>query len=361
MTIAHRVESTSTETRSCPPGLRAIGGQDDLASSPTGDGQSWVGTLFHAEPWRRAVEAAFDLTIESFVPASEPDGSAWYSVLSDVRGERVVSTPFSDFCDPDLMTRAGWSEFTAHLRSFGRPVTLRPFANPVALADRTFEHRRELLWHGVDLADGADAVWDGLKTKLRTTIRRAPKTGLRFRFSNSMDDIAAFHAMHVDLRKSKYRLLAQPIDLFEELHGRFGDDMAVLMAEEEDGSPVAAMIYFAWDGVWYYKFSASYPRRYRPNSAMIMEACREGAERGLDLLDMGRSDIDQPGLVEFKQQFASTERELTTLHWSPEGWNDPTGAATSRLLGRMTELLTDPSVPNDVTTEAGRELYRYFG
>ncbi|MEM9566116.1 MAG: GNAT family N-acetyltransferase [Actinomycetota bacterium] len=331
-------------------------------------------TLFHSEPWRQAVEQTFDLKILPFTPRSEPTGLAWYSELADIRGERIVATPFSDFCDPLIETEAGWREFADHLRAYERPVTLRPFRNRLAIGVATdgedgdhdrdgdgFERRRELLWHGVDLTAGADAIWDGLKTKLRTTIRRAPKTGLRFRFSNSMDDVVAFHRMHVDLRKTKYGLLAQPLQFFEALHDRFGDDMAVLIAEEDDGSPAAAMVYFAWNGVWYYKFSASYPRRYRPNSAMLMEACREGVDRGLDLLDMGRSDLDQPGLVDFKRQFASEELELTTLHWTPPDWDDPVGAEVGRLLGQVTELFTGPDVPNELTAQAGALLYRYFG
>ena len=317
-------------------------------------------TLFDSEPWRQAIEQSFDLKILSFTPACEPTGVGWYSTISDLRGERVVATPFSDYCDPSIETEGGWAEFVTHLRSAGRPLVIRPFTNPVALADPTLEHRQELLWHGIDLSDGADRVWDGLKTKLRTTIRRAPKTGLRFRFSSSMEDVATFHAMHVDLRKSKYRMLAQPLRFFEALHDRFDDDMVVVMAEEGDGTPVASMIFFAWAGVWYYKFSASYPRRYRPNAAMIMEACREGAERGLTLLDMGRSDRDQPGLVEFKQQFASEERALTTLHWSPADWEDPNGADAGRTLGCLTQLLTGPEVPNQVAADGAALLYRYF-
>lgn len=318
-------------------------------------------TLFHGEPWREAVQQAFDLKIQEFVPTSEPDGSAYYSVLSDIRGERVVCTPFSDFCDPMLTTEAGWREFADHLRSFERPVTIRPFRNELANADSSFEQRRELLWHGIDLSNGADHVWDNLKSKNRTAIRRAEKLGISFRFSSSMDDITTFHAMHVDLRKSKYRMLAQPFSLFEELHERFGEDMAVVLAEDADGDPVAGMVYFAWNGVWYYKFGASYPRQYRPNAAMLMAACREGEDRGLTLLDMGRSDIDQPGLVEFKQVFATEELALTTLHWSPEEYNDPTGADVSKTMGAVTGLLTDPGVPNEIATKAGELLYRYFG
>lgn len=335
------------------------GGRPDAGCEPA-DGQT-PENLFQSEPWRQAVEQSFEVKIEPFRPSSEPEGLAWYSTLSDIRGERVVCTPFSDFCDPQLTTAAGWREFAAHLRSFERPVTIRPFDNPHALADDSFEHRRELLWHGIDLSPGADEIWDGLKSKLRTSIRRAPKTGVRFRFSSSIDDVLTFHAMHVGLRKAKYRMLAQPPGLFESLSDRFGDDLTVLMAEEEDGTPVASMIFFAWNGTWYYKFSASVPRSYRPNAAMLMAACREGAERGLQLIDLGRSDIDQPGLVDFKRQFASEEILLTTLHWAPDDWEDPAGAETGRVLGLLTNLLTDPDVPDRITVEAGQLLYRYFG
>ena len=342
-------------------GVTETGSEQGVETTSTRDFATWPETLFHSERWRQAVEQAFQLKILEFTPQSEPDGVAYYSALSDVRGERVVCTPFSDFCDPLLRTKAGWDEFATHLRSFERPVTVRPFLNPLALNDTSFEHRKELLWHGVDLRNGADHVWDSLRSKLRTSIRRAAKQGITFRFSSSMEDIRTFHAMHVDLRKSKYRMLAQPISFFESLHDRFGDDMAVVLAEDADGDPVAGMVYFAHEGIWYYKFGASYERTYRPNAAMIMEACREGADRGLTMLDMGRSDLSQPGLIDFKRDFATDEELLTTLHWRPEEYDDEVGAEVSKTLGAVTALLTEESVSNDVTAEGGELLYRFFG
>jgi hypothetical protein len=335
----------------------------DQTPSPTDRSRpnQYCETLFDSEPWRQAVEQSFELKILEFEPRSEPGGRAFYSVISDIRGERIVSTPFSDFCDPQLTTPAGWDEFAAHLRSFDRPVTIRPFRNQMAVNDDSFDQRRELLWHGIDLSHGVDHIWDSMKSKHRTKARKANKEGISFRFSSSIDDIATFHAMHVDLRKSKFRMLAQPFSFFEALHDRFGDKMAVVLAEENDGTPVAGMVYFEHDGVWYYKFGASYPRSYRPNSAMILAACQEGVDRGLRLLDMGRSDIDQPGLIEFKRQFASEELNLTTLHWQPDAYENPTGAEVGATLGAVTELLTDPDAPNDLAVRGGALLYRFFG
>lgn len=316
-------------------------------------------TLFHSPPWRAAVEEAFGLAILEFVPPSEPSGSAWYSVVDDIRGRRVVSTPFSDFCEPAISTPAGWTEYTDHLRSFECPVTLRPFASRIALGDRSFDHSGGLLWHGVDLNDGADELFARMKSKVRTKIRRVPKAGVVFRASSAPADIAMMHAMHVQLRKTKYAMLAQPKRFFEALSDNFADNMVVVFAEV-DGEPISGMTFFEWNNVWYYKFSASYPNDLRPNPALMMHSIRIASERGLQLVDMGRSDADQPGLLAFKEQFEPDVLELSTLRWSPENHQDPRGAAAGSLLGALTEILTHPDVPESAATAAGDLMYRYF-
>ena len=316
-------------------------------------------SLFHAPAWRAAVEESFGLEFRRFLPASEPTGSAWYSVVDDIRGRRIVSTPFSDFCEPNLATAEGWHEFTDHLRSYDCPVTIRPFANRHALADDTFERLGGLVWHGVDLRDGADGVFERMKSKVRTKIRRVPKQGVTFRASSDPADIATMHAMHVQLRKTKYGMLAQPKGFFDALAANFGDDMVVAFAEV-DGEPIAGMTFFAHNGVWYYKFSASYPNDLRPNPALMMFAIRLADERGLHLVDFGRSDDDQPGLLAFKEQFEPFRLPLTTLRWAPDGHADPRGADVGAVLGALTTILTDPAVPDETTTAAGELLYRYF-
>jgi len=253
-------------------------------------------SLFHSAPWREAVEECFGLVITEFVPASEPDASIWYSVVDDMRGLRIVSTPFSDFCEPRVATETGWNEFTSFVRSFECPIVLRPFANPIACRDESFTIEGGLVWHGVDLADGADAAFAALNTKVRTKIRRPAKDGVTFRASSDPADIATMHAMHVQLRKNKYGMLAQPKRFFDILSNNFGEDMVVVFAEV-DGEPIAGMTFFAWNGVWYYKFSASVPNRLRPNPAVMMHAIRIAAERGLTLVDMGRRSHHDPDRI----------------------------------------------------------------
>ena len=96
----------------------------------------------------------------------------------------------------------------------------------------------------------------------------------------------------------------------------------------------------------------SFPRRFW---AGIQLAKRLGCTT----LDLGPSDDDQPGLIRFKQGYGAWELELRFLRWTPPDWQQDQ-SDTRRIMGEMTSLFTEPSVPDDVTARAGAALYRFF-
>ena len=75
-------------------------------------------------------------------------------------------------------------------------------------------------------------------------------------------------------------------------------------------------------------------------------------------LDLGASDDDQPGLIRFKRRYGAREREIRQLRWGDAP--SATSAANGTLLGRVSEMLTDPAVPDELTRFAGATWYRYF-
>jgi hypothetical protein len=75
-------------------------------------------------------------------------------------------------------------------------------------------------------------------------------------------------------------------------------------------------------------------------------------------LDWGLSELDQPGLVAYKRKFASEERRITCL--SSAAPNTVVSRDPPEPLGELTRVLTDDSVPDNVTELAGSLLYRYF-
>lgn len=77
-------------------------------------------------------------------------------------------------------------------------------------------------------------------------------------------------------------------------------------------------------------------------------------------LDLGLSDIQQPGLIRYKRKFATEERNICSFEWRPEQYSDAHREHSTEILQRVVGLLTHPSVPDDITQRGGEELYRFF-
>jgi hypothetical protein len=277
-----------------------------------------------------------------------------------VRGERIVSLPFCDYTDPLVDDAATYEALVAPLIAKGRPLTTRWLRSTVPRSAGALQPTGAARWHGVALEASDEERWAALGGSARRNVRAAERAGLAVRESSAMVDLEAFHAMHRHVRRTKYRLLAQPLALFANLREAFGDDGCTVLLAEHDGEPVAGILFLRWRDTWYYKFNASVDLRHRPNDLLAWQGTVRGRRRGLRLLDFGLSDADQEGLVRYKAKYATAEADIVALSHRPEGWSDPRGDETGRLLGEMTRLLTEPSVPDDITTRAGDLLYRYF-
>ena len=177
-----------------------------------------------------------------------------------------------------------------------------------------------------------------------------------------LESVRCLHRLHVALRKRKYRMLAQPLALFERIWSEFAprDGVLTVLACVDD-RPIAGALYLVWNDVLYYKFGASVAEELtrRPNEAIHWAAIRWAKERGLRLLDWGLSDLDQPGLLRFKRKWGSVERRIVTLR-AGEPPVDERGAELGEVLRDLARLLTDDSVPDEITAQAGAALYRYF-
>ena len=321
------------------------------------------GSLFSSPQWTEAVARTYGFTISASARSfrGTTDAAILFCHVSDLRGDRVVCGPFSDYCDPLVTDAKTWHDLITPLLALRVPIMLRCLHNNLPAADARFKTTGRAAWHALDLARSEEEIWAGLSGSARQNVRNAKRNGLAVREGRTLEDVRIFRAMHGHVRKSKYRLLAQPLAFFEQLHACFAPagGLTVLLAEAE-GVPIAGVLYLEWGNALYYKFNASVAREHCPNDLLIWEGIRMGRRHGLSRLDFGLSDLQQPGLLRFKRKFATEEKAILRLRWQPQDYSDRCGQQTDRLLGRMTELFTDPSVPDEITRAAGDEFYGLF-
>lgn len=321
------------------------------------------GSLFISPPWIEAVCATygFEPVCRMTVGAqAAPSGLAWVPI-SDLRGERWISLPFSDRADPPVADAASWAALRQTVLSPAAPFTVRCFDTAVPAADPQLRRIGSAAWHGTPLDDDAEALHQRLSKHARRNIAVAERAGVRVEAGTGLDAVRRFHELHVQLRKRKYRLLAQPVEFFEHIWRAFAGAGAVLTLLARAGTElVAGAMFLVWGDTLYYKFGASRPERLslRPNDAIFWAGLRWAVAHRLRRLDWGLSDLDQPGLVAYKRKWATEERTIVTLRAGGEQGRPPADAGP--VLGELTRLLTDESVPDEITERAGALLYRYF-
>ena len=329
----------------------------ELARSPEG-------SLFTCPPWISAVSAAYGFEPTARValdPAGRPVGGLAWVDVRDLRGARRLALPFSDRADP-IGTGAGpWCDVSAEAFAGDLPFTLRCLDTSPAVEDPRFTAVGEAAWHLTRLDRPLDELHRAIRSQTRRNIATAERAGVEVVVSAEREAVAEYHRLHVGLRKWKYRLLAQPLDFFDRLWEAFApsDGIRTVLAMV-DGRPVAGALYLVWQDTVYYKFGASEAGSLalRPNDAVHWQLIRWAHAQGLQALDWGLSELDQPGLCAYKRNWSSVERRIRTLN----AGGPPVGrsAEVEHTLRLVTDLLTDPAVPDPLTARAGASLYRFF-
>lgn len=319
--------------------------------------------VFQSPAWLRVLGDSYGFDMRANVvldDAGTPIGGVPYCVVDGVRGERIASLPFSDYCDPLVDDPATWRLLVDPLLDRGLPLTIRTLHNEIPAADERFETTGDAKWHGVELDRDLDDLWTGLSGSARRAIRKAESEGLEVREARDKTDLRLFFEHHLRVRKYRHGLLAQPYRFFENIYDEFiRQGFGTLLLAEADGYVVGGVLYLQWKDRLYYKFNAWDPgyTTARPNDAVMWRGIQHAKQSGLSLVDLGLSDSDQEGLIRYKRKYAQQEKDILFLRSIGSYAATP---QTLEVVGELTRLLTNECVPDRVTETAGRVLYPLF-
>ncbi|KAA3620018.1 MAG: GNAT family N-acetyltransferase [Calditrichaeota bacterium] len=322
--------------------------------------------VFHSPKWLEVLAKTYDFTVRAKIlidAENQPVAGIPFIKIDDMFSPRIVSVPFSDYCDPIVQNREQWVKLTTSLISEKQPLTVRCLHNSIPLADDRFERINRANWHGRDITDDLDSIFSKIHGSSRRAIRKAEKAGITVRTAEHETDLRAFFELHLKIRKDKYRLLAQSYKFLQNIWKNFIEPgEGALMLAESDGQIIGGVFYLKWKNNLYYKFNASAPeaQNIRPNDLLMWEGIKYAKKNSATFLDLGLSDWGQEGLIRYKQKYATEEKVISFLRHTPEGSVSEKDAQIRSLLPQLTDLFTDESVPDEITEKAGDLLYKFF-
>ena len=322
-------------------------------------------SIFHSRGWLDTLRRTYryePIAYTTSPPGAElANGIVFCRIDSWLTGRRLVSLPFSDHSEPLANSE---EELHYFLDFLGRDlkmenwkyIEIRPLRGSVRNA-AGFEKSTGFYFHRLDLRPPLEVLFRSFhKNSTQAMIRRAEREGLTYEEGRSEVLLRKFYRLLL-LTCRRRQLPPQPLDWFRQLTDCMGDRLKIHVASK-DTRPVASILTLSFKRALVYKYACSDARfnSLGGTQFLLWQAIQEAKRSGVDDFDLGRSDLQNTGLVTFKDRWGATRSEISYLRWSAfptssvsRGWRM---RIAKRCFGRM---------PDRLLLAAGEMFYRHIG
>jgi hypothetical protein len=328
-------------------------------------------SVFHATAWLKALQETYGYRPFAYATFAEPGifsgGMVFCPVESWLTGRRLVSLPFSDHCEALIDDPRDLQLITSRLR-WQLALDKWPYVEMRSLhAIRMLGFERKTLpaytLHQIDLEPDLRSIFNSFhKSSTQRKIRRAEREGLAYKESSDTTLLDPFYRLLTATRR-RHHVPPQPKKWFRNLAKFFGDDLKFRVAFRGT-QPIAAILTIRHKDTMVYKYGGSDPELNALGGMHLLfwRTIQEAKDLGLRSFDLGRSDIDQPGLVTFKRRWGAVESTLAYRRYNlaSDASAHPSAAVENGWESRIAKALLK-HVPAWSLSMMGGILYKHVG
>ena len=280
-------------------------------------------SVFQSTAWLEALRNAYGYkpVVISTSPRGSPltNGLVFCCISSWLTGNRFVSLPFADHCSPLVDSSDELDEMLVSVRrrvdeDRWKYMEIRSSWCEASL-NAYLSKSLTYYVHRLDLCSSAEQLFRSFhRDCVQRKIRRAVRERLRCEEGNSEALLEDFYRLLVMTRRRQF-LPPQSLAWFRCLAASFGRGLKIRVAYKNE-LPVASILTLFHKRSMVYKYGCSDARfhSYGGMALLIWNAIQEAKDNGCEELDMGRSDIDNVGLIAFKEHWGARRAELS--YWT---------------------------------------------
>lgn len=306
-------------------------------------------TIYHHPAWLKALSKTFNYEVY-YLTISDSAGNIegvipFLKLDSWLTGKRIISLPFSTYCDPliyDKYLPAAIEFIRMKFQEFS-VIDIRSLNNyQNYLTD--FSVTSDYCTHILKLKNTFEETFSSFHpTSVRASIRRAEKNNLTIDWGKSYEHLKIFYQLEFKLRK---RLLLPPIpynffkNVYEEL---IKYDFISIPIVYKDNIPISAGFILNFKDKYYLEYTASDNRYLNlyPNHKLFFEIIKKAHNSGAKFVDFGRTNLENISLITFKEKWAA-EKYLVFHHLSPqERFIKKESASLKKILMNLNTALPD--------------------
>jgi len=320
-------------------------------------------SFFHTSAWAKTLVASYGFKPAYFIVPEEGRFALMMPLMevnSYLTGKRGVALPFTDQCRPATLNEELFNQAvrSAIHRGEERDWRYIEWRDAGYFDDRL--PASELYYvHDVDLAKAGPDLFRSLSDNNRRNIKKAVREDVIVSIEKSLGSIEEFYRLNLITRK-RHGLPPQPFaffrNVFEQILAR---DSGVVATASHKGRVIAASVFFHFGKKAIYKYGASEAtyQHLRPNNLVMWEALTWYNKQGFETLSLGRTEMNNPGLLQFKRTWGAEERVVKYHRYDLRKRNyvplrSRTSAHIERLFSRF---------PTSVLRLVGRFFYKHAG
>jgi hypothetical protein len=324
-------------------------------------------SIFHTKSWLQVLHRTYGYEPVAFTTASDgkdlENAVVFCVVKSFLVSPRLVSLPFSDHTDLLLDNQSDLSNLLrlleqGQIEGKWKSVEFRPLECGNGFADwANFRNGTNYVVHRLDLRPCLSELFQGLhKDSIQRKIHRAKREGLKYEEGRSDSLLHEFYRLTMITRR-RQALPPPPFAWFRNIIDCLGEQVKIRVACVGD-RPIAAILTLFYKGTLIYKYGCS-DAKFHNFGAMpflIWQAIEDAKRHGVSELDLGRSDINNTGLITFKNRFGAKQSRVTYKKFpggrAEAGQQDWQLKVAKRVFAAM---------PERMLVLAGKLLYRHIG
>jgi hypothetical protein len=322
-------------------------------------------SVFHQRGWLDALARTYryEPVVLTTAGANEPlsDGIVFCKVSSRITGTRFVSLPFADHCEPLVAGTQNIEAFFDGLRSHFASRSWKYFElRPLSALQRTdglLQSSDSFWFHQLDTTPTLDHLAKNLHpNSFWRKIRRAEREKLSYEVGCSSEQLNEFYRLLLTTRR-RHGVLPQPRAWFKNLVDCMGDQMQIRLVRK-DRTPIAAMVTLRHRSSIVYKYGCSDAKFHSLGGIPLLfwKLIEESKATAAENIDLGRSEMDNQGLVTFKDRLGATKTLLKYYRYEIAADVARTARKPSPAIRRVISIL-----PDSVLSTAGGLVYRHIG
>ena len=286
------------------------------------------GTIYHHSCWMKVITFTYHhatplcyviedrkKNIQGAIPC--------FIVKSKLTGTRIVSMPFTSYCDPLVDDKEDFAKLLdAIINELGNLSAsyyeLRALRSMDQIPRDKLKCHNYYKTHILDLRGGFNKIKQAFhKSSIVCTVRKAVKCGVKVREAVSEEDLMKFYFIHAITRK-RHGFPIQPYRLFENMWKILRPQgYLTLLLAELDRTAIGGVVLFKFKDTVSIEHAGSIPKylSLRPNHILWWRAVETACSEGYKYCDFGKSPPENKGLLDFKKRWGAEIHDLPYFYY----------------------------------------------